>query len=99
MLIVAGRVAVKPERRADAIRMALDVASATREEAGCISYRFYADLEDPNVFLIFEEWQDAAALSRHFEMPHMTTFMQEMPSLVAGGADFKRYDVAGVEPM
>ena len=61
MLIVSGRVKVKPETRAEAAQAASKMAKATLTEAGCKSYGFYADLEDPNTFLIFEIWEDEAA--------------------------------------
>jgi quinol monooxygenase YgiN len=99
MLVVAGRIPVKAERRADAVRLALAVAAATRAEPGCRAYRFYADLDDPNTFVIFEEWEDEAALGRHFETPHMATFMQEAPALVAGAFEITRYEVSSAAPM
>lgn len=99
MLVVAGRIAVKPERRVDAVRLALAVAEATRAEPGCFSYRFYADLEDPNRFFIFEEWRDEAALTAHFGMPHMTTFLENVPGLIAAPPEIVRYEVAASAPM
>jgi quinol monooxygenase YgiN len=99
MLVVAGRISVKPERREDAIRLALEMAAATREEEGCLSYRFYGDLEDPGVFFIFEEWRDAAALAVHFETPHMARFMEQVPDLVAGPPNITRFEIASASPM
>ena len=99
MLVVAGRIAVKPERREDAVRLALDVAEATRAEAGCLSYRFYADLEDPNRFFIFEEWRDEDALAAHFGTPHMTRFLEHAPGLVATPPEIVRYEIASSAPM
>jgi len=99
MLVVAGRIPVKPERREEAVRLALEVAEATCAESGCRSYRFYGDLADPNVFFIFEEWDDEAALGRHFQTPHMAKFMQEAPGLVAGAFEITRYEVSSAAPM
>lgn len=99
MLVVAGRITVKPERREDAVRLALDVAAETRKEAGCLSYRFYADLEDPGAFFIFEEWRDQAALTAHFATPHMATFIAQVPELIAGPPTITRYEVASSAPM
>ena len=63
MLVIAGRIRVKPARREDAVRLALDVARETVQEPGCRSYRFYGDLEDPALFFIFEEWDGPDALA------------------------------------
>jgi len=39
---------IKPDVREDAINIAVTMANASQAEDGCIAYRFYADLEDPN---------------------------------------------------
>jgi quinol monooxygenase YgiN len=94
MLVIAGRIRIKPERREDALRLARDLTRETVKEAGCRSYRFYGDLEDPAVFLVFEEWDGPEALARHFTTPHMQTFLTAVPDLVAGPPEISRYDVA-----
>jgi quinol monooxygenase YgiN len=99
MLIVAGRVPVKAERRAEAVAAAVKMAKATQSEAGCRSYAFYSDLEDPNLFLIYEEWESDAALAAHFQTPHMAEFNAVIPSLVAGPPSINRYEVSAVVKM
>jgi len=99
MIVVAGKVSVKPEARADAVAAAERMAKATRAEPGCISYGFFSDVADPNTILIFEEWEDAAALERHFATPHMAAFAAEIPRFVAGAAVIKRYVVESVSSM
>jgi quinol monooxygenase YgiN len=99
MLVIAGRIRVKPERRGEAMRLALDVARETVKETGCRSYRFYGDLEDPGLFFVFEEWDGPDALARHFTTPHMTRFMTEVSGLVAGPFEITRYEVSAAAPM
>ena len=99
MLVIAGRIRVKPDRREDAIRLALDVSRETVKEAGCRSYRFYADIEDPGLFFLFEEWDGPEALEKHFATPHMARFMTEAPALLAGGIEINRYEVSAVSKM
>jgi quinol monooxygenase YgiN len=55
MIVIAGSVAVRPDRREEAARVARTMAAATQQEPGCVTYRFSADLDDPNVLLLFEE--------------------------------------------
>jgi quinol monooxygenase YgiN len=99
MIVVAGRIRVKPESRDEAARTAARMAEATRREAGCVSYRFYADLDDPDVFFIFEEWENEAALAQHFQTPHMAEFQTHVPRFVAGPPEIKRYVVASAQGM
>jgi quinol monooxygenase YgiN len=99
MLIVSGKVKVKPETRAEAAQAALKMAKATLAEAGCKTYGFYADLEDPNTFLIFEVWENEAALAQHFQSPHMAEFNAAIPRFLAAPPSIDRYDVSGVVKM
>lgn len=99
MLIVAGRVPVKPERRAEAVAAAVKMARASQAEAGCRAYAFYSDLEDPNLFIVFEEWESEAALQAHFQTPHMAEFNALIPQLIAGPPAINRYEVGAVVKM
>jgi len=99
MIVIAGRVTVKPERREEAIRVARTMVAATRREPGCRAYGFHADLEDPNVFFVFEEWQDEQSLARHFQTDHMATFRRHLPDLLAKPPALTRYAVAATLPM
>jgi quinol monooxygenase YgiN len=99
MTVVAGTVRVRPERRDEAIRVALTMARATQAESGCRTYRFYADLEDPAVFFIFEEWESEEALGAHFQTEHMAAFQAALPELVAGPPDIRFYSVASARSM
>jgi quinol monooxygenase YgiN len=99
MLIVAGRVPVRPDRRDEAVVAAVKMAKATQAEAGCRSYGFYADLADPNTILIFEEWENEAALTAHFQTPHMAEFNSVISRFVAGPPSINRYEVGAVVKM
>ena len=99
MIVIAGTVKVRPDRRDRAVAAALRVAEATRGEPGCVSYRFSSDLADPSLFLIFEEWESDEALARHFETPHLKAFRGEMPDLVAGAPALRRYAVESAGPL
>ena len=90
MIVVAGTVRVRPERRAEAVRVAVAMAEATRAEPGCLSYRFAADLADPDTFLVFEEWEDEATLARHFATEHMATFRRAVPRMATRTHDARR---------
>ena len=99
MIIVAGKVAIRPERRAAAIQVALRMAEATQSEPGCITYQFFADLKDPNTIFVFEAWETEEALAQHFQTDHMKAFQQELPKFVAGEMDIKRYQVESVSAI
>lgn len=99
MIVIAGTVQVRPEKREAAVAAAVRMAVATRQETGCISYGFYADLANPNTILVFETWENEAALAAHFQTPHMAEFNQITPQVVAAAPQIKRYDVASVKDL
>jgi quinol monooxygenase YgiN len=94
MILIAGSVRIRPERRDEAVRVALAMAAATRAETGCRRYRFYADLEKADTFFLFEEWDSEEALAAHFQTPHMTEFQAKLPGLLAGPLDIRKYTVS-----
>jgi quinol monooxygenase YgiN len=99
MLVVAGRIELDPKHRNQAIAAAFEMMRATRAEAGCRSYVFSAELDDPGVFRIFEEWESEAALHAHFQTPHMARFQQAIGALGVKNVAVQRYDVSKVGPV
>ncbi len=99
MIVVAGTVAINPERREEAVQVALKMVAATKLEAGCRSYDFWADLGNPNRFHVFEEWETPEALETHFDTPHMAEFLEALPPLIASPPDIKRYEVNSVAQL
>jgi len=64
-----------------------------------VTYRFYADLEEPGRFCVFEIWESGAALQAHFEAPHMATFRATLAKLTIVSRNVVRYEVAGAEKL
>jgi quinol monooxygenase YgiN len=93
MIIVSGSVRIRPDARDDAVRAARTMVEATRAETGCRAYRFSFDMSDPTLVYIYEEWDSAEALERHFATPHMAAFQQALPSLLGGPVSIDRYEV------
>ena len=94
MIVVVGRVSTDPSKRAQLIEVAQKVAAASREEAGCISYRVFEDTEQPNHFVFVEEWEGKDALQQHFGTPHIAEFMQAIPGTIVAPPDVKFHQIA-----
>ncbi len=99
MLVIAASLPIKAERLQQVIDAAITMSRATREEAGCIEYGFYQDLEDPNRLHVFEKWESGEALSAHFAMPHMATFQAVIGDAIDGPVAARRYEVASEGPV
>ena len=99
MLVIAGTIVIDPAKREAAITAALEMMEVTRQEAGCISYTFSADLSEPGGFRIFEEWESPEALDEHFKTPHMARFQAAMGGFGVRDMKVQRYRIASVEPL
>jgi len=94
MIVVVGRVVSDTDKRDELIGVAQAVAQASREEQGCLGYRFYEDTEQPNEFVFVEEWADQQALERHFATEHIAAFMAAVPATLAAPPAVKFHTVA-----
>jgi quinol monooxygenase YgiN len=55
----------------------LALAAATREEPGCRAYRPTRSVDEPRVFLVYEEYDDEAALEAHSASEHFRRYVLE----------------------
>jgi quinol monooxygenase YgiN len=56
----------------DRLRTALEaLIEPTLDEPGCLSYRAYADPNDPARMVVVERWETRRAFEEHFTTPHL----------------------------
>jgi quinol monooxygenase YgiN len=100
MIAVTVRLLAQPQHRAELVRLARDgMLAATRAEPGCISYRFYQDVEDENAFVFVEQWQDWRTLHDHFRSEHFGRFAEALPGLIAGEPEAYFQEVAATRGL
>lgn len=93
MIVLQATIPVVPDRREELIETATKLAEQSRAEDGTIDYRFTADIEDPNVFRVFERYEDEAAMDAHMQSEHYETFQDQISGLVEGDVELVRFDV------
>ncbi len=70
MIILTARYQSKPGM-GDAVEKALlEMMSLVKQESGCIHYLVNRSIDNPDAFLLFEQYEDEAALARHSETPY-----------------------------
>ena len=99
MLIVAGTISIDPDHVEQLRGAAATMMEATLKEPGCIEYVFSVSVADPGNVQIFEIWESAEDLDKHFTMPHMAVFGESLSQITITGRDLHRYEVASREPM
>ncbi len=87
MIVVVGRVRTDADKRAELMRIAQAVVTASRRDEGCISYRFYENTEIANDFVFIEEWDSDGALQQHFATRHIAEFMRAVPAALVAPPD------------
>jgi quinol monooxygenase YgiN len=65
MVIVTLRMKVPDGKRMTFLDAARLITGPTRVQPGCISCRFYQDIDDPAAVLLVEEWESQESLDRH----------------------------------
>ena len=89
-IIVTGYLKIDPAKHDAFVAAAVELMKATRAEEGNVGYTFSADLEEPGLFHVSEQWSSAEALDTHMATPHMATFMATSATLgLAGGSVHK----------
>ena len=99
MLIIAGTFEVEPGKAESALAGTARLVEATRAEAGCQDYVFMIDPTRENTLRLFEIWDDEAALTAHFETPHIAEFRQASAELGFVGRQVTKYEVASSTPL
>ena len=59
-----------------------ELAAATVQEAGNICYRLHTT-DDPDEFIIYEQWKNQAALDSHMATAHLGKFLADEKGLLA----------------
>ncbi|MFC1849483.1 putative quinol monooxygenase [candidate division CSSED10-310 bacterium] len=56
---------VLPEKQLEVMQTLQSMIAPTEEEAGCLSYTVFRDIEDKSLFNLFEEWENREYLDNH----------------------------------
>jgi quinol monooxygenase YgiN len=99
MIVIAGRARLHPSKMDEAVRAGSTMAATSRDEPGCLEYRFAVDIDDPLVVRIFEHWESAEALEAHFATPHFAAFSDVLLAAVDGPAELTRFEVSSAGPL
>ncbi len=69
---------VKPEAKAEFLKLAEQLVACTRQEEGNISYHLHQDKADENHLTFIEEWKDEESIKMHNASEHFTTLVPKM---------------------
>jgi len=66
------------------LREALEaLIEPTLKEEGCINYELHQGVEEPSVFVFYENWASKELHAKHMNSPHLNEFKEKMDDLLA----------------
>jgi (4S)-4-hydroxy-5-phosphonooxypentane-2,3-dione isomerase len=93
--IIAARLYIQPESVDEFIELFRELTALTLQEPGCRVYDLLQDPVDRTKFLVFEIYDDQAAVDAHFSAPYFAEYGEKIGALAARPAEIVVYDVAG----
>jgi quinol monooxygenase YgiN len=64
----------KSEHRGELKAILVDLTKNSKKEATCLQYDLHQNIEDPNVFILHEVWENNEGLDLHKEQLHFLKF-------------------------
>jgi quinol monooxygenase YgiN len=75
LMVATIRMRVRPEKRLEFVQAMTDLAARARRAVGCVAAHFFADGEDPDRFMLVEEWRRRRDLDRHLNSEEFAVVM------------------------
>jgi quinol monooxygenase YgiN len=95
MIFIVVKNPVRPEYADDWPSLIEEFTTATRAEPGNICFDWYRSVEDPNVYVLVEAFQDGAAGDAHVNSDHFKAAIARLPELLAGVPEIVNVEVPG----
>lgn len=70
MIKVVAKNFIAKDNLAQCIELVQELAQASRQDAGCISYEMYQDTTDETIMTMIETWESEGDLQAHINSPH-----------------------------
>jgi quinol monooxygenase YgiN len=83
VVTIIARIKAKPGMEQRMQQDLLALLAPTRSEVGCIIFDLLIDINDPTVFVLYENWESKAALDAHFEQPYVKQVLQAYEATLA----------------
>lgn len=61
----------------------LALVAPSRKEEGCINYDLHQSIDDPALFIFYENWESRDDVEHHLEMPHCQAFDERTDGMLA----------------
>jgi quinol monooxygenase YgiN len=91
MIVVAGYLRLRPGTFEEVWPHMQAMIAASRAETGCLAYSYGRDVIDPDIIRVYELWQGAVDLERHFASPHLKAWRARLAAIGIAGRELSAY--------
>lgn len=95
MILIVVKFQVLPDRRDEWLAITGEFTRAVREEPGNRSFEWFPNAENPNEFVLIEEFESAEAGEVHVKSDHFKTAMERIPDVIAQTPQIVNFDLPG----
>lgn len=93
-VVMAARILVVPDSIEAFKGIAGEILTETRKEEGCVQYQLLQDIENPCLFLFFEEYKNEEAQVFHSQQPYLASFRERRDPMLQEPAKATVYVVS-----
>jgi quinol monooxygenase YgiN len=95
MILIVAKNPVRPEYADDWPSLMEEFTSATRAEPGNICFDWYRSVDEPNVYVLVEAFEDGTAGEAHMNSDHFKAAMDRLSQLLADVPEIVNVEVTG----
>lgn len=92
MIAIEAKLEVQPAKRQEFLEATKTLIEGSRMESGNISYDLFQSIEDENVFMMIEKWEDQAAIESHNTSAHFGQFVAFAQTALAKPLDVQSFN-------
>ena len=94
IVTVVAKIVANPDTVETVKAELLKMVAPTRNEQGCIEYRLHQDIDNPAVFMFYENWESMACLERHMNTPHFQAYVAAVGDKITEKSVHKLTEIA-----
>ena len=92
MIIISIRISSKPDQGEALEQVMREESPKVRGQAGCVTFELFRSTEQPNQFLLYEEWQDKASFEAYKSSEPFQAIGKALPPMLAGKPESAYYE-------
>jgi quinol monooxygenase YgiN len=95
MILIVVKFQVLPDRRDEWLAITDEFTQAVRAEPGNRSFEWFPNAENPNEFVLIEEFESPEAGEVHVKSDHFKTAMERIPDVLERTPQIVNFDLPG----